>query len=100
MIRNKKLLERQSFIDVKVGQMFTNLQMFFVNVTLKMSSSTVHDVIKTSENLEKSLWIKVRVKKSILNAPDLRALRWQCFKNTYGSVMEITAWKTSRDHCL
>lgn len=30
MIRNKKLLERQSFIDVKVGQMFTNLQMFFV----------------------------------------------------------------------
>uniref|UniRef100_A0A9J8DBY7 Tc1-like transposase DDE domain-containing protein n=1 Tax=Cyprinus carpio carpio TaxID=630221 RepID=A0A9J8DBY7_CYPCA len=60
--------------------------------SLKLSSSTVHNII---QRFRESGTISVRKgqsQKTILDARDLRALRWHCITYRNAIVMEITPW--------
>ncbi len=60
--------------------------------SLKLSSSTVHNII---QRFRESGTISVRKgqgRKTILDARDLRALRRHCITNRNATVMEITTW--------
>ncbi|KAK3506915.1 hypothetical protein QTP70_031190, partial [Hemibagrus guttatus] len=60
--------------------------------SLKLSSSTVHNII---QRFRESGTISVRKgqgRKTILDARDLRALRWHCITYRNATVMEITTW--------
>ncbi len=60
--------------------------------SLKLSSSTVHNII---QRFRESGTISVRkgqVRKTILDARDLRALRRHCITYRNATVMEITTW--------
>ncbi|KAK3558463.1 hypothetical protein QTP86_018115 [Hemibagrus guttatus] len=60
--------------------------------SLKLSSSTVHNII---QRFRESATVSVRKgqgRKTILDARDLRALRWHCIPYRNATVMEITTW--------
>ncbi len=60
--------------------------------SLKLSSSTVHNII---QRFRESGTISVRKgqgRKTILDARDLRALRLHCITYRNATVMEITTW--------
>ncbi len=60
--------------------------------SLKLSSSTVHNII---QRFRESGTISVRKgqgQKTILDARDLRALRWHCITYRNVTVIEITTW--------
>ncbi len=60
--------------------------------SLKLSSSTVHNII---QRFRESGTISVRKgqgRKTILDARDLRALRRHCITYRNATVMEITTW--------
>ncbi len=60
--------------------------------SLKLSSSTVHNII---QRFRESGTISVRKgqgRKTILDAHDLWALRWHCITYRNATVMEITTW--------
>ncbi|KAK3515427.1 hypothetical protein QTP70_019918, partial [Hemibagrus guttatus] len=60
--------------------------------SLKLSSSTVHNIIQRFRESGTISVCKGQGRKTILDACDLRALRWHCITYRNATVMEITAW--------
>ena len=79
-----------------VGKFQNNIPQCKIAKTLKISSSTVHNIIKRFGESGEIFVRKGQGRKPILDARDLRALRRQCIKNRHDSVSEITAW--AQDH--
>ena len=107
----KSILERQSLSEVKMGRgspicerlrllivekFQNNIPQCKIAKTLKISSSTVHNIIKRFRESGEIFVRKGQGRKPILDARDLRALRRHCIKNRHDSVTEITAW--AQDH--
>ena len=105
----KSILERQSLSEVKMGRGSpicerlrllivekSNIPQCKIAKTLKISSSTVHNIIKRFWESGEIFVHKGQGRKPIPDARDLRALRRHCIKNRHDSVTEITAW--AQDH--
>uniref|UniRef100_A0A8C1G2M4 Transposase n=1 Tax=Cyprinus carpio TaxID=7962 RepID=A0A8C1G2M4_CYPCA len=60
--------------------------------SLKLSSSTVHNIIQRLRESGTISVCKGQGRKTILDARDLRALRWHCITYRNATVMEITTW--------
>uniref|UniRef100_A0AAR2KXE1 Transposase Tc1-like domain-containing protein n=1 Tax=Pygocentrus nattereri TaxID=42514 RepID=A0AAR2KXE1_PYGNA len=60
--------------------------------TFKLSSSTVHNIIKRFRESGTIAVRKGQGRKTLLDAPDLRALKRHCTSNRNATVKEITEW--------
>ena len=103
----KSILERQSLSEEKMGRgspicerqrllivekFLNNIPQCKITKTLKISSSTVHNIIIRFRESGEIFVREGQGRKPILDARDLRALRRHCIKNRHDSVTEITAW--------
>ncbi|KAK3544070.1 hypothetical protein QTP86_000872 [Hemibagrus guttatus] len=76
----------------KIMEQYQKVSQRKIAKSLKLSSSTVHNII---QRFRESGTISVRKgqgRKTILNARDLRALRTHCITYRNATVMEITTW--------
>ncbi len=86
-ITNSPMLQRQIVEQYQKG-----VSQRKIAKSLKLSSSTVHNII---QRFRESGTISVRKgqgRKTILDAHDLRAFRWHCITYRSATVMEITTW--------
>ena len=101
----KSSLERQSLSEVKMGRgspicerlrllivekFQNNIPQCKIAKTLKISSSTVHNIIKRFRESGEIFVRKGQGRKPILDARDLQALRRHCIKNRF----------CNRNHCM
>ncbi len=59
---------------------------------LQISSSTVHNIIKRFRESGEISVRKGQCRRPLLDACDLRALRWYCITHWHDSVIDITKW--------
>ncbi len=80
--------------------LWNTLKTTFINVKLQsaikwfwqISSSTVHNIIKTFRETGDISVRKGRGRRPLLDACGLRALRWHCITHRHDSVIDITKW--------
>ncbi len=108
MISYKRdVLERQSLSEVKMGRgspicerVRKNIVEYFKNnipqrqvaKALQMSSSTVHNIIKSFRETGEISVLKGQGRRPLLDACGLRALRRHCITHRRDSVIDITKW--------
>ncbi len=100
MISYKRdVLERQSLSEVKMGRgspicerVRNTLKTMFLNVKLKISSSTAHNIIKRFRETGEISVRKGQGRRPLLDARGLRALRRHCITHRHDSVIDITKW--------
>ncbi len=59
---------------------------------LQISSSTVHNIIKSFRETGEISVRKVQGRRPLLDVRGLRALRWHCITHRHDSVIDITKW--------
>ncbi len=108
MISYKRdVLERQSLSEVKMGRgspicervrkkfveyFKNNVPQCQIAKDLPISSSTVHNIIKIFRESGEISVCKEQVRRPLLVACSLQALRWYCITHQHDSVIDIANW--------
>ncbi len=86
----KKICER---VRKKIVEYFkNNVPQLQIAKALQISSSTVHNIIKRFTETGEISVRKTQGRRPLLDARDLRALRWHCITHRHDSVIDITKW--------